>query len=97
MLYFYYPENLLGAADSLLQALEVLNLPEEGNPLPHFHRSILKFRHRLNGTKNLRAYSHQCCGSELLTMGPDTSFQVMLDPNADPGVRVRLDPTLKNR
>jgi hypothetical protein len=45
----YHPKNLLGAADSLLQALEVLNLPEEGNPLPHFRRSILKLRHRLNG------------------------------------------------
>ena len=49
MLQFYHLENLLGAADSLLQALEVLNLPEESDPLPHFRRSILKFRQRLNG------------------------------------------------
>ncbi len=49
ILQIYYTENLLGAADSLLQALKVLNLPEEGYPLLHFRRSILKFRHRLNG------------------------------------------------
>jgi hypothetical protein len=49
MLQLYHTENLLGTADSLLQTLEILNLPEECDPLLHFRRSILKLRHRLNG------------------------------------------------